>query len=135
MPRIRFTATPKLPRDMAHLGYHEGTEVDLSEDQANRWLRRGVATVIEPEPQRGRFTASPPSPATPTPTPTPAPASPVTTSTTTTQQPVEIPSDWETQHHMARLALARRLAPDATIADASAADDLIRAEVKRRAAV
>lgn len=46
MPRIRFTADPKLPDDLAHLGYRRGTEVDLSEDQANRWLRRGVAEVI-----------------------------------------------------------------------------------------
>jgi len=50
MPRIRFTADPKLPRDLAHLGYVKGMEVDLSEDQAARWLRRGVAEVIAPEP-------------------------------------------------------------------------------------
>lgn len=46
MPRIRFTADPKLPRDLAHLGYVKGMEVDLSEDQAGRWLRRGVADVV-----------------------------------------------------------------------------------------
>lgn len=46
MPRIRFTADPKLPADLAHLAYRKGTEADLSDDQANRWLRRGVATII-----------------------------------------------------------------------------------------
>lgn len=57
MPRIRFIADPKLPRDLAHLGYVKGMEVELSEDQAGRWLRRGVADVVpaaveaEPEPQ------------------------------------------------------------------------------------
>ena len=44
--RIRFTSTPKLPRDLAHLGYAAGVEVDLSDDQAARWLRRGVAEVV-----------------------------------------------------------------------------------------
>ncbi len=37
MPRIRFTATPKLAHDLAHLGYEMGQEHDLPEDQANRW--------------------------------------------------------------------------------------------------
>ena len=46
MPRIRFTVDPKLPRDWAHLGFRKGDEVDLSEDQANRWLRRGVAVTV-----------------------------------------------------------------------------------------
>lgn len=46
MPRIRFTADPKLPRDWAHLGFRKGDETDLSDDQANRWLRRGVAVVV-----------------------------------------------------------------------------------------
>ena len=47
MPRIRFTADPKLPRDIAHLGYEKGQEVDLSTDQAERWLRRGVAVAVQ----------------------------------------------------------------------------------------
>lgn len=46
MPRIRFITDPKLPRDWAHLGFRKGDEVDLSEDQANRWLRRGVAVTV-----------------------------------------------------------------------------------------
>ena len=50
MPRILFTATPKLPRDIAHRGYDLGTEVDVSDDEANRWLRRGVAEVVPPPP-------------------------------------------------------------------------------------
>ena len=50
MPRIRFTADPKLPRDLKHLGYRKDTEVDLSQDQADRWLRRGVAVVIPDAP-------------------------------------------------------------------------------------
>lgn len=51
MTRIRFTADPKLPDDLAHLGYRRGTEIDLSDDQANRWLRRGVAEVIAEAPK------------------------------------------------------------------------------------
>lgn len=65
MPRIRFTGTPKLPRDMAHLGYVLGTEVDLTDDQANRWLRRGVAEIIpdrQPEPAPRRYTPRPDEP-------------------------------------------------------------------------
>lgn len=50
MPRIRFTADPKLPRDMAHLGYQKGAEVDLSPDLCGRWIRRGVAVYV-PEPK------------------------------------------------------------------------------------
>lgn len=46
MPLIRFTAAPKLPRDLTHLGYTQGTEVELTDDQAARWLRRGVAEVV-----------------------------------------------------------------------------------------
>lgn len=46
MPRIRFTADPKLPRDLVHLGYRKDAEVDLPDDAANRWLRRGVAVVV-----------------------------------------------------------------------------------------
>lgn len=61
--RIRFTSTPKLPRDLAHLGYAAGVEVDLSDDQAARWLRRGVAEVVPavsvPEPVEVVATESP----------------------------------------------------------------------------
>jgi len=46
MPRIRFTANPKLPRDMLHLGYKVGTEVELTVDQCERWIRRKVAVYV-----------------------------------------------------------------------------------------
>lgn len=111
MPRIRFTANPKLPRDLAHLDYRQGTEVDLPSDQADRWLRRGVAEIVpdaKPEPEPA---ASEPMP-----------------------EAIEIPEDWQEQHHMARIALARRIAPDAVIESAAAADEMIGAEVERRAA-
>lgn len=50
MPLVRFTVTPKLPRDLKYLGYEAGTEVDMTNDQANRWLRRGVAEIVPPPP-------------------------------------------------------------------------------------
>jgi len=43
MPFITFTATPKLPRDMAHLAYKKGDVIELSGDSCERWIRRGVA--------------------------------------------------------------------------------------------
>lgn len=48
MPRITFTATPKLPRDMAHLAYKQGDVVDLPTDGCERWIRRGVAVYSAP---------------------------------------------------------------------------------------
>ena len=65
MPTILFTADPKLPRDLAHLGYRAGMTVDLPADQCERWIRRGVArhaaeaAAAKPEPQP----ASDPAPA------------------------------------------------------------------------
>lgn len=44
--RIRFTKDPKLPRDWANLPYRAGVEVDLSPDQAERWIRRDCAVEI-----------------------------------------------------------------------------------------
>jgi hypothetical protein len=46
MPWIKFIETPKLPDDIKHLGYKLGTEVELTRDQAERWLRRGVAEIM-----------------------------------------------------------------------------------------
>jgi len=46
MPRVRFTADPVLPLDWRHLPYREGYEADMTADQANRWLRRGVAVIV-----------------------------------------------------------------------------------------
>lgn len=66
MPRIRFTSDPKLPRDLAHLGYKKGDEVELSDNAAERWLRRGVAVVMPPgsrargTPLRGPMTSASP---------------------------------------------------------------------------
>jgi hypothetical protein len=56
MPKIIFTATPDLPRDIVHLGYRKGHVVKLSPDSCQRWIRRGVATffvdapIVEPAP-------------------------------------------------------------------------------------
>lgn len=46
MPRIRFTADPKLPRDWADRPYRKDTEHDMSDDEAGRWIRRGVAEIV-----------------------------------------------------------------------------------------
>lgn len=63
MPRIRFTADPKLPRDLAHLGYSKGVEVDLDPDQCDRWIRRGVAELASTrKPARSPSKAPPPRP-------------------------------------------------------------------------
>lgn len=112
--RIRFTVTPKLPRDLAHLAYTVGTEVDVRDDEADKWLNRGVAEIIpaeqptEPqdEPQVADTDAEP-------------------------RLVVDIPDDWESQHHMSRIALARRLTTEAveTAADAAA---VIMAEIESR---
>lgn len=110
MPRIRFTADPKLPRDWADRPYRKDTEHDVSQDEANRWLRRGVAVVVPDAPQ-------------PAPEPEPEP-----------EQPPEIPEDWRNLHHMARIALARKLAPVEQIDHAAEADAAIAAEIERRAA-
>lgn len=48
--RIRFTSDPKLPRDWAHLNYRAGMEVDLSPDQAERWIRRNCAEEVKAAP-------------------------------------------------------------------------------------
>jgi hypothetical protein len=106
MPRIRFTVDPKLPRDWADKPYRKGTEHDVSADEADRWLRRGVAEIVADRPE--------------------------STIEETGPEPVEIPDDWRDQHHMARFALARKLT-DEPVDSAAAADDVIAAEVERRA--
>lgn len=50
MPLVIFTANPKLPRDMAHLPYVAGYSAEMSADQADRWIRRGVARIVVPAP-------------------------------------------------------------------------------------
>lgn len=46
MPKIRFTADPKLPRDLEYLGFKKGDIVELPVDQCNRWIRRNVAEIF-----------------------------------------------------------------------------------------
>jgi hypothetical protein len=50
MPTIRFTRQPKLPRDLAHLGYQAGQVVSVTDNEAQRWLNRGVAVVVTADP-------------------------------------------------------------------------------------
>lgn len=50
MPRIQFTVDPKLPRDWLHLPFVKGYVADLSDDQAQRWVNRGVAVYVGGEP-------------------------------------------------------------------------------------
>lgn len=111
MPRIRFTADPKLPRDWADKPYRKDYEADMSDDEADRWLRRGVAVIVPDQP---------------------AEAQPIEAATSLSG-PVEIPDDWQSQHHMARIALAKRLTDD-PIDTAAAAHEVIAAETERRAA-
>jgi hypothetical protein len=49
MPKIVFTATPKLPADWQHLPFVKGYVADLSRDQCDRWINRGVARYL-PDP-------------------------------------------------------------------------------------
>lgn len=109
--RIRFIVTPKLPRDLAHLGYVLGTEVDVREDEANKWLNRGVAEAIPDGPAA------------------------VLAADATGDEPklvIDIPDDWESQHHKSRIALARRLTTD-PVESAIDAAAVILAELERRA--
>lgn len=49
MPKIIFTATPELPRDIAYLDYKKGDVVMLAPDSCRRWIQRGVAEFyVEP---------------------------------------------------------------------------------------
>lgn len=44
MPRILFTTTPKIPRDkLDEWKYKIGDIVELTVDEGERWIRRGVA--------------------------------------------------------------------------------------------
>lgn len=72
MPKIVFTADPKLPSDWTHLGYKKGDIVDLAADQCERWINRGVAAYSLAAPPTA---AAPPAPpvATPAPGPTAVP--------------------------------------------------------------
>ena len=49
MPKVKFVQEPKVPRDFAHKGYKKGWEGEMSLDEANRWLRRGVVEIVSPQ--------------------------------------------------------------------------------------
>lgn len=48
MPNIRFTFSPKIPSDMVDVWgkYVQGSVHEVTNVEADRWLRRGVAEVI-----------------------------------------------------------------------------------------
>lgn len=103
MPRIRFTANPKLPRDWADKPYRKDYEVDVSADEAERWQRRGVAVVVPDRPAvKAKPAAAPKEPAAPVvtapqaaPAPTAAPAAsapPVAASAAAKDTPAKSPT-------------------------------------------
>lgn len=60
MPRIRFERSVILETEGRNKGpaYEAGSEHDVSEDTAQRWLRRGVAVLVQPV-KMGRPMAAP----------------------------------------------------------------------------
>jgi hypothetical protein len=62
MPKIRFTADPKLPRDLKHLAFKKDQIVELAQDQCDRWIRRGVADMVPADTKPGKAAAAPPPP-------------------------------------------------------------------------
>lgn len=50
MPRIHFTSSPKIPRDKVNEwgDYKIGSVHNISDNEAERWLRRGVAEIVSP---------------------------------------------------------------------------------------
>lgn len=47
MPKIKFTATPKLPADYRHLGYVKGMEIEGTKDWCDKWVvSRNVAVYV-----------------------------------------------------------------------------------------
>lgn len=122
MPRIKFTKTPDLPRDLAYLGYVAGMEVDLTTDQCERWIRRQVAeyvAVAEPTP------VVPAAPVIEYPLPRTATGDPDPVT-------VEIPDDWRELSGNKMKAVAAQVSPIPirSKADAVAA---IEVELARRA--
>lgn len=50
MPKIKFTATPKLPADYKHLGYVKGMEIEGTKDWCDKWvIGRNVAVYVGDE--------------------------------------------------------------------------------------
>ena len=130
MPTVRFTAPPKLPRDWADKPYRDGWEGEMPQDEAERWVRRGVAMIVTPamkaaETRAARAASEAQTPAEPL-------AEPPAEDPAQDGAP-EIPEDWRDQHHLARIALARRISGE-DIATAADADGIIAAEADRRAA-
>lgn len=98
----------------------------MSDDEAGRWMRRGVAEVVSPA-------ATAPVKAAPVEPDTKPDPDPEEADEPEAEPPPEIPRDWRTHHHMARIALARRLTDD-EVETAADADKVIADEVARRAA-
>ena len=50
MPLVRFTDHPRLPFDWQDKAksWFKAAEVEMTEDQAQRWIRRGCAEIITP---------------------------------------------------------------------------------------
>jgi hypothetical protein len=46
MPLVRFTSSPKLPRDWANKPYVLGYECEMSQDEADRWVRRNCILIL-----------------------------------------------------------------------------------------
>lgn len=48
MPKIRFTYDPKIPHDMVKEweGYKKGEVAEVSQDEMERWIGRGVAEEV-----------------------------------------------------------------------------------------
>jgi hypothetical protein len=106
--RVRFTenrTTKATPSET----FEAGQVYDLAPASAARWIARGVAVAVPDEPA-------------------PVAAPPVVEPVAD----VAIPDGWASQHHLARMALAARIA-GARPANLTAADAVIAAEVERRA--
>lgn len=90
--------------------FEAGKVYDLRDDDGQRWVSQGLAERVDAELQPVSIESG-------------------------DNQPVDIPDDWDQAHHMARIALAKKLAPDAQIDSAEAANGIIQSEVERRDAV
>lgn len=49
MPKIEFTATPKLPADYKHFGYKAGDIITADADWCDKWVNRNVAKYVADE--------------------------------------------------------------------------------------
>lgn len=46
MPQVRFIQEPKLPVDFKYKGYTKDKMYEMTQDEADRWVRRGVAEIV-----------------------------------------------------------------------------------------